>query len=130
MLRAVLRPNTAQTHRCPSESRPPTARSAMGCNGGYVQLGNQTYSCDRDVDDGAVTAGEGRRSRAAVAAFHYAFRGLHREGFPCAARVRPARCGGRCVMSSASVSPAGAPGWRMWPLYAAGFTTAFGAHGI
>jgi MFS family permease len=23
-----------------------------------------------------------------------------------------------------------APAWRMWPLYAAGFTTAFGAHGI
>ncbi|MGW9042464.1 MFS transporter [Streptomyces lydicus] len=23
-----------------------------------------------------------------------------------------------------------APGWRMWPLYGAGFTTAFGAHGI
>jgi MFS family permease len=23
-----------------------------------------------------------------------------------------------------------APGWRVWPLYAAGFTTAFGAHGI
>src|SRR4051794_4230952 len=22
------------------------------------------------------------------------------------------------------------PGWRRWPLYAAGFTTAFGAHGI
>lgn len=33
-------------------------------------------------------------------------------------------------MTPVSTGPAAASRWRMWPLYAAGFTTAFGAHGI
>ena len=33
-------------------------------------------------------------------------------------------------MTSPVQDPAVPPRWRMWPLYAAGFTTAFGAHGI
>lgn len=33
-------------------------------------------------------------------------------------------------MTGPTSKPAALPRWRMWPLYAAGFTTAFGAHGI
>jgi MFS family permease len=33
-------------------------------------------------------------------------------------------------MSSPQSPAAAPPGWRVWPLYAAGFTTAFGAHAI
>ncbi|MFD9669544.1 MFS transporter [Rhodococcus sp. NPDC059968] len=33
-------------------------------------------------------------------------------------------------MTGPPSDPAVLPRWRMWPLYAAGFTTAFGAHGI
>ncbi|MEZ0067297.1 MFS family permease [Streptacidiphilus sp. MAP12-20] len=34
------------------------------------------------------------------------------------------------MTAPAATSSDAAPRWRMWPLYAAGFTTAFGAHGI
>ncbi len=33
-------------------------------------------------------------------------------------------------MSTAKTDPGGVERWRMWPLYAAGFTTAFGAHAV